>query len=197
MPASLHRLQTKRARLDAAEADQLRQHILDFDAFSLPADAATAIVLAIDRATAAHHGWTFVMLSPAQNLAVLRWLTSHSKRPSVGVIAWGEILNALRNDTGEVMLTREELAARCEVSPNAITDALAELEGIGAITRTRRAVAGMRGRGRVVIHVNPMVATKLAGAARDRAQAEQKPVDTTGWTRGKGAVRHLVLKTRV
>ena len=121
------------------------------------------------------------MLSPAQNLAVLRWLTANSKRPSVGVIAWGEILNALRNDTGEVMLTRDELAAHCEVTPNAITDALAELEGIGAITRTRRAVPGIRGRGRVVIHVNPLVATKLAGAARDRAQQEHKPVDPVGW----------------
>ena len=196
MAASLHRLRTKRARLHQAEAEQLRQHVLAFEAFELPEDATAAIVLAIDRATAAHNGWTFVMLSPAQNLAVLRWLTTNSKRPSVGVIAWGEILNALRNDTGEVMLTRDQLAEHCEVTPNAITDALAELEGIGAITRSRRPMPGMRGRGRVVIHVNPLVATKLAGAARDRAQQDHKPVETVGCTGGKGAVRHLLPKTR-
>ena len=180
MAASLHRLQTKRARLAQEEATQLRQHILAFDDFELPEEATNAIVLAIDRATAAHNGWTFVMLSPAQNLAVLRWITAHSKRQSVAVNTWGEILNALRNDTGEVMLSREELATKCEASPNAITDVLAELEGIGAITRSRRAMAGIRGRGRVVIHVNPLVATKLAGAARDRAQQEHKPVETVG-----------------
>ena len=180
MAASLHRLRTKRARMAQEEADQLRQHILAFEDFELPEEATNAIVLAIDRATAAHNGWTFVMLSPAQNLAVLRWLTANSKRPSVGVNTWGEILNALRNDTGEVMLTRDELAERCEVGPNAITDALAELEGIGAITRSRRAIPGMRGRGRLVIHVNPLVATKLAGAARDRVQQDHKPVETVG-----------------
>ncbi len=180
MAASLHRLRTKRARLGQEEAAQLRQHILAFDEFALPEDATNAIVLAIDRQTAAHNGWTFVMLSPAQNLAVLRWLTANSQRPSVGVLVWGEILNALRNDTGEVMLTREQLAEHCEVSPSHITNALAELEGIGAITRSRRAIPGMRGPGRLVIHVNPLVATKLAGAARDRAQQEHKPIKTVG-----------------
>lgn len=178
--ASLHRLQSKRARLAAEEAAQFRQHVLSFDAFELPQAACDAIVLAIDRQTAAHNGWTFVMLSPAQNLAVLRWITAHSRRQSVAVNTWGEILNALRNDTGEVMLSREDLATRCEASPNAITDVLGELESIGAITRSRRAVAGMRGRGRVVIHVNPLVATKLAGAARDRAQQEASPVNPVG-----------------
>ncbi len=197
MAASLHRLVSRRSRLAQEEAAALRQHILAFDDFVLPEEATDAIVLAIDRQTAATNGWTFVMLSPAQNLAVLRWLTSHSERPSVGVLVWGEILNALRNDTGEVMLTREQLAEHCEVAPSHISNALAELDGIGAITRSRRPVPGMRGPGRLVIHVNPLVATKLAGAARDRAQQEHKPVDPVGCTGGKGAVRHLIQKSRV
>ena len=52
--------------------------ILDFE--GLPDHAARAIIGAIDRETAAENGWTFVMLSPAQNRAVIDWLLEHAER---------------------------------------------------------------------------------------------------------------------
>ena len=57
----------------------LRQMVLDFP--GLPERAVGAIIASVDRETAAQNGWTFVMLSPAQNEAVLNWLLDHSSRP--------------------------------------------------------------------------------------------------------------------
>ena len=51
-----------------------------------------------------------------------------------------------------------------------------ELAGIGAIIVHREKVAGMRGPGRAVYLMNPNVGTHLAGAARDKAQAEARPL---------------------
>ncbi len=195
MPASLHRLRTRPDRLRSDQAFQVRQLVLGLD--GLPEPAVREIVAAIDRQTASNRGWTFVMLSPAQNASVVRWLGRHSTRPRIAVQLWAEMLCALRIDTGEVMLSRDQLASSVEARPAEVSEILSELERIGAITRSRQRVAGMRGPGRVSVYVSPLVATHLAGAARDRAQASAKPVDPVGCTGGKGAVRHLNLKARV
>ena len=49
---------------------------------------------------------------------------------------------------------------------------MGELASVGAVTTRRERVAGMRGPGRAVYFMNPNVGTHLAGAARDKAQAE-------------------------
>ena len=55
--------------------------------------------------------WMFAMISPTQNAAVVRWLGEHSKRPQAAVRLWAELLTALRPDTGEILLTRDQIAA--------------------------------------------------------------------------------------
>ena len=170
MAARLARLRTKADRLRSDTAAQLRQFVLGFD--GLPERACGEIVAAIDRLTASEAGWTFVMLSPEQNAAVMRWLRRHSQRPTLALALWGELFTALRRDTGEVMLTRDELAERVGTSADEISRVMGELASIGAIIVHRERVAGMRGPGRAVYLMNPNVATNLTGAARDRAQAE-------------------------
>ena len=112
------------------------------------------------------------MISPEQNLAVGRWLSEHSSRPKVALIIWMELFTALRRDTGEVMLTREELAQRVATHPDNVSRVMHELAGIGAIVVHREKIAGVRGPGRAVYLMNPNVGTHLAGAARDQAQAD-------------------------
>ena len=170
MPAALHRLRTKRQRLRREQAAALRRMILEFE--GLPDHAAKAIIGAIDRETAAENGWTFVMLSPSQNKAVQRWLLENSKRPQKATMLWVELFDHLRRDTGEIMLTRDELAGLIGEHPNNVSEIMRELASIGAIIIHRERVAGMRGPGRVIYFMNPKVATNLTGAARDRAQAE-------------------------
>ena len=78
----------------------------------------------------------------------------------------------LRRDTGEIALSRDELAAEIGETASNVSRLMTELEGIGAISRRYEKVPGMRGRGRAVYFMNPNVGTHLAGAARDKAQAD-------------------------
>jgi hypothetical protein len=65
MAAQIVKLNTRRQRLRAEQAAQLRQLVLEFE--GLDGNAAGRIVAAIDRETAAQREWPFVMISPAQN----------------------------------------------------------------------------------------------------------------------------------
>jgi hypothetical protein len=176
MPATLHRLRTKRQRLRNEQASALRQMVLDFE--GLPDDAVRAIIGAIDRETVAANGWTFVMLSPAQNRAVVHWLLEHCKRPQEAVALWAVLFEHLDRHTGMILLSRDELATQVGTHPNHISEIMAELESIGAIARRRDRIAGLRGPGMVRYFMNPTVATHLAGKARDKAQAEAAPLAT-------------------
>jgi hypothetical protein len=170
MPAHIVRLRTPADRLKETQAEELRQLVLDFP--DLPKRAVSELIATIDRQTASRSGWTFVMLSPAQNAAVVAWLTEHSSRPLVAVRLWALLFSNLRTDTGEVVQTRDELAEALRITPNEVSQVMGELETIGAISRRRQRVAGMRGPGLVQYFMNPRVATQLTGAARDKAQAE-------------------------
>ena len=174
MSARLHRLTPKPARLRSEQAAKVRQAVLELD---FDPEAIRPVLLSIDRNTAASRGWTFVMLSPSQNAAVVGWLRHHSKRPGVAIHLWAELLTGLRIDTGQVLLTRTQLAERVGVPPRSVSEILTELEDIGAISRRRQPTPGVRGKGSLEIFINPNVATHLTGTARDTAQAEAKPVE--------------------
>jgi CRP-like cAMP-binding protein len=128
MAATLRRLRTKADRLLADQADALRQLVLDYPA--LPERARGEIVAAIDRQAAAENGWTFVMLSPSQNKAVQRWLVENSKRPQKATILWAELFDHLRRDTGEVLLSRDELAERVGTDPDSVSRIMHELNRV-------------------------------------------------------------------
>jgi CRP-like cAMP-binding protein len=170
MAATILRHRTPRDRLRGEEAEDLRRLIAERS--GLPERARSEIVAAIDRETASEAGWTFVMLSPSQNRAVLDWLLEHSSRPRHAVKLWALLFEHLRRDTGEIALTRDELAEAIGVTPENLSRLMHELASIGAIIVHREKVPGMRGRGRAVYLMNPNVGTHLAGAARDKAQAE-------------------------
>lgn len=169
MAARVLRLRSKPDRLRAEQAAALRQALLPFE------DDMPGVVREvrgyIARHTASQNAWVFVMLSPDQNRAVVRWLDMNSRRPMRAMRLWAELFTALDLDTGEVMLTRDDIAARVSIVPEDVSEIMSELETCGAIIRRRERVAGMRGPGRVRYFMNPMVATHLAGQARDVAQA--------------------------
>ena len=174
MAARIARLRTAADRLRADTAVELRRLVLEHP--GLPERARGEIIATIDRETASQNGWTFVMLSPEQNAAVMRWLRQHSGQPVVALALWGELFTALRRDTGEIVLTRDELAERVGTRPNHVSTVMHELASIGAIIVRRERVPGLQGPGRAVYFMNPTVATNLAGAARDRAQGEAPPL---------------------
>lgn len=170
MAAQLIKLRTKADRLKADQASGLRQLVLDFP--DLPERAVNELIAAIDRQTVSKSGWTFVMLSPEQNAAVVQWLADNSARPIVAMRLWAQLFSNLRTDTGEIVQTRDELAEALGAKPTEISQIMGELATIGAISRRRERVAGMRGPGLVRYFMNPRVATNLTGASRDKAQSE-------------------------
>jgi hypothetical protein len=170
MAATLHRFRSKADKLNADQRARLRQLVLaDPD---LPTHAVRQITTAIDRATAADKGETFVMMSPADNAKVVAWLAQNSALPMVAVQLWATLFLHLDRETGEIMQTRDELADAVKTSPRDVSRIMGELESIRAISRKREKVAGMRGPGVVRYFMSPRIGTHLANKAREVAQRE-------------------------
>jgi hypothetical protein len=126
---------------------------------------ADRLVGLVDGAIRARSGWSFVMIEPDLYDQVVERLTECSRRPLVAVRLWGKLFKLLPADGNEVQATREELAAMVGCEPADVSRIMSDLEAIGAVYRKRE--------GREVRYfVHPRLGTHLAGAARDRAQAE-------------------------
>ena len=171
MAASITKLTTKPDRIRLDQADRLREAFGEVEG-EMPPELVRDLLGWIDRRTASRSRWTFVMLSPSQNNAVVQHLAEHSSRPIVAMRLWALCFEHLRNDTGEILLTRDQLAEMIGQTGENVSRIMGELEACGAIIRRREKVAGMRGPGVARYFMNPRVATHLAGAERDRAQDE-------------------------
>ncbi len=110
------------------------------------------------------------MIGPREHRAVARWLRQNSKRPTVALGLWAELFAELRYDTGEIMLNRAELAEILRIHPNHVSGIMAELEGIGAVSR-RRSGRSVR------YYMNPTIGTHLTGKTRDEAQAGARQLE--------------------
>ena len=173
MAAKVRRLLSKPDRLREEQAARLRAALLPFE-HDMPGQV-RELVAHIDRQTAAKAGWTFIMISAEQHDAVVEWLEANSLRPMKAMRLWSLLFTRVDRDTGEILLTRDELAERLRITADDVSSIMGELEEIGAASRRRERVAGMRGPGRVRYFMNPVVGTHLAGGERDAAQAEAPP----------------------
>jgi hypothetical protein len=169
MAAKVRRLLSRPDLLRQEQAAQLRAVLLPFE-HDMP-DQVRELVAYIDRQTAARNGWTFIMISAEQNRAVVRWLRDNSRRPMQAMDLWSLLFTRVDRDTGEVLLTRDQIAELVGATADTVSEIMSELEGIDAIIRRRERVAGMRGPGRVRYFMNSVVGTHLAGGERDKAQA--------------------------
>jgi len=140
--------------------------VLEFP--GLPESAVGAIISTIDRKTAADNGWTFIMLSATENRMVVEWLMGNSSRPNKAVLLWSILFGHMRRDTQEIMLSRDDLAARLKERPDNII--MSELEKIGAISRRRERIPGMRGPGPCALLHEP-----AHSHPRDRRCPRQSP----------------------
>lgn len=174
MSAKLVRLRSRDDRLQADQAAQLRSLVMAQE--GLPSRAVRDIVAAIDQQTASASGWTFVMLSPTDNAAVVDWLVAHSRRPQVAVRLWAHLFRHLRRDTGEIVQSRGEIAEFLHARVEDVSRIMTELEGIGAVSRRRERIAGMRGPGVIRYYMSPRIGTHQTGVARDQAQESFPPL---------------------
>lgn len=108
------------------------------------------------------HIWPggYCMISRQQTEAVwdaIRKLPSEL-RPHQVRHAFDLVLLYLKPDTGEVMLSRQEMAAKMETDAANVSRVMRTLEDMEVVHRKRRRVDGVRGPGLVVYLINPYVA---------------------------------------
>lgn len=114
----------------------------------------------------------FIMVTTSQNLAVVRWISENGARPHKSNVLWALIFDHVHPNTGEIMLSRGELAERIGELPRNISSMMGELADINAIERRKD--------GRSVKYfLNPNIATHLPGAgAREAARDTAGPLLT-------------------
>jgi hypothetical protein len=164
-PGIVRSLRDARARQKAAEATEFAKLARKLGLDPGVADDLAAAYLADTR-----NAWTFVMISPAQNASVVRWLTENSKRPQAATLLWAHLFEVMRNDTGEILRTREELAERVGVDRDNLSRIMSELASINAIRREKK--------GREVRYfMNSTIATHLPSPeARAKARETDGPL---------------------
>ena len=156
------RLRTRRDASDRATLEAVRG-MLEGVA------GAAGLVAYVERELAATRGWRFVMVDPVAYADVIAHLRRHSRRPMVAMELFTRLFSYLPPDGNEVMTDRRELARVVGCHPEDVSKIMRELEAVGAVYRRRE------GRG-VRYYVNPLLGTHLAGAVRDKAQAEAPPL---------------------
>lgn len=168
MSAVITSFSSRPDRLRRDQGEALRQALLPFvddpESSRSVVGVVGELLALLDRKTASSNRWTFIMLSPDQNAAVVRFINSEAKQPRLSSDLWAMCFQHLRMDTGEVMLSREEFAVLLKTSGREVSRCMTELVSFGAISRRREGQ-------RVRYFMNPRVATHLSGAGRDAAQA--------------------------
>lgn len=165
MTAKLVRFRPKRELITRDAAASLAEQLALFSDQEVPAVARAQLLNAFHRLTHPDDEqpiWKggFMMLSRVQCVAVwdaIRDLPARL-RPNQVRHAFDLILANLRQDTGEVMLTRDQFAEKIGCAPRSISTVMTTLENMDVIRRERRQIDGVRGRGMVVYFINPHVA---------------------------------------
>jgi hypothetical protein len=160
---SVHSLQRARYRSRQAKAELLEEWAREVIGPTHAAQLAMAFASQTPDPDAER--WIFAMISPTQNFAVLEWLGQHSQRPQVATRLWGLLLTALRPDTGEILLSRAQIAEKIGIAPKHTSEIISELAQINAIRREKE------GR-RVRYFLNPNIATHIPGPEARKAARE-------------------------
>jgi len=119
----------------------------------------------------------FTMLSRMQTATIwnaIRKLPSDD-RPHQVRHAFDLVLLNLRQDTGEVLLTRDQLAEEIDCAPRSVSTIMGTLEKMGVIRRERRKIDGVRGPGMAVYFINPHVAWNGSLDTRKAQAQETRP----------------------
>lgn len=97
----------------------------------------------------------FWILSPEQFFAVSYWLIGYSERPLVAMLVWTRIPRVVDPNTGELLVSQEELSRATNIGARDVPRVLNELVRIGAMTRRLVKVRGVRGSGVARYYLNP------------------------------------------
>lgn len=153
-------------------AEESRQLVKLARSFGIDGDVLERIDQAAEFHVVARDRERFIMVTTSQNLAVVQWIYENSARPHKSNLLWALIFDHVHPNTGEIMLSREELAERIGDKPRSVSTLMSEFASINAIDRRKE--------GREVKYfLNPNIATHLPGAAtREAARDAAGPLLT-------------------
>ena len=182
MSLKVTRFRSKANLIERDTASTLAEMLRKFPEEQMPAWARAALLNQLQRLTLPDSEQTiwqggFTMLSRLQTAVVwdaIRELPS-SARPNQVRHAFDLVLLNLRQDTGEVMLTRDELAEKIGCHADHVSRIMGTLERMGVVRRERRRIDGMQGRGMAVYFINPHVAWNGSLEIRKEQAAEASP----------------------
>jgi CRP-like cAMP-binding protein len=175
------RFVSKSQRVLLAVAASIEEQLRLFPEDQLPEQPREALLNALHRFTRNPDEslWPggYSMLSRTQTAVIwdaIRKLDP-DKRPNHVRHAFDLALLNLRQDTGEIMLTRDQLAAEIGCAPNHVSRIMGTLENMDVVIRKRRKVDGMQGPGMAVYFLNPHVAWNGSLEIRQREATKHKP----------------------
>lgn len=163
MSAHIKRLQPKEQQKSQAKLEQLQLILSQFP--ELNEQKVSSLLWEAKRKNNLQepNKWTFIMISPEQNLSVVQWLNRNSKRRVEAVELWALLFDYVHRETGQIMLTRLEIAQKLSIRHNNVTAIMTELESINAIVKKKD------GRN-VVYYMNPNVANHYPQEIREQKQ---------------------------
>lgn len=126
-------------------------------------------IVELDRQAASSEREVFLMVYPEFSM-VSEWLFANSSRKLIALRLWALILAHVDRETGDIALSRDEIAEALKVPADDVSRVMSELEECCAVNRRRVRVGGMRGPGMVRYAVNPLVGTHLPGKLREDAR---------------------------
>lgn len=127
-------------------------------------------IVELDRQLASSEKEPFTMVYREFSL-VSEWLAENSSRKLTALRLWALILGYVDGRTGEIALSRDEIAEALKVSPADVSRVCSELVECQALSRRLVPMPGMRGRGAVRYALNPLVGSRLPSAQRQEARA--------------------------
>jgi len=149
----------RHSRASREQAEQLRQYAFDLD---LSPEARAELDIALFKVTETLGlRWVFVMISPEQ-FRFVQQATRTTRQPDLNWRVFTVALTYMRQDTGEIVTSRDQLATDIGTNTDEVSRAMGELVRIGAIVRQRR------GR-RMAYFVNPNVGWNGGEGARQKA----------------------------
>lgn len=158
------RFVSRKQRITREVAALIEEQLRLFPADQIPDFAREEMLNSLHRLTRSPEDpiWQggFSMLSRTQTAAIwdaIRKLPADD-RPNHVRHAFDLALLNLRQDTGEIMLTRGQLAETIGCAPKHVSTIMGTLEAMGVVRRERRRQEGMRGPGWAVYFINPHVA---------------------------------------
>ena len=130
--ASLERSRYSRAQREGEKLEAMLREVMP------PSEAALIASRYIAKTPKPDKSEPFIMLTASQHAAVVRWIDRNSKRRNEAKSLWAELFTAVHPDTGEIMLTRADLAARLGIEARHVSSIMTELASINAILREKR-----------------------------------------------------------